>query len=40
MNYVPLYQSREMLEVFLIHFTVREVPDGATEVLISTRSDL
>ena len=34
------YQPRELLEVSLVHFTVREVPDGAPEVFITTRGQL
>ena len=34
------YQPRELLEVFLIHFTVGDVPDGAPEVFIMTRGEL
>ena len=33
-------QSRETLKVFQILFAVRDVPDGATEILITTRLDL
>ena len=34
------YQSRETLKVFQILFAVRDVPDGATEILITPRLDL